>query len=149
MYHFAYGSNMNIHELKKYCSCKNIKIIGTGYLDNYIFRYRLIKGKLRIKAKANIEPRKNSKVYGLIVKINGSLNKLHKKEGLLNNIYIIKNNLKIFSFSDKKIYKCFSYVMDYDVILEQSKPSRSYCKKILDAAISFDFPKYYLKRINC
>ena len=75
MYHFAYGSNMNINELKKYCSCKNIKIIGTGYLDNYIFRYRLIYGKLRIKAKANIEPRKGSKVYGLIVNIKGSLPK--------------------------------------------------------------------------
>jgi len=37
MYHFAYGSNMNINELKKYCSRKNITIIGTGYLDNYIF----------------------------------------------------------------------------------------------------------------
>ena len=149
MYHFAYGSNMNINELKKYCSCKNIKIIGTGYLDNYIFRYRLIKGKLRIKAKANIEPRKGSKVYGLIVNIKGSLNKLHKKEGLLDYIYIIQKNLKIHSVSDKKIYNCFSYVMENNIKLEESKPSRSYCKKILDAAQSFNFPKSYLKRINC
>ena len=37
MLYFAYGSNMNINELKKYCPCKNIKIIDTGYLDNYIF----------------------------------------------------------------------------------------------------------------
>ena len=93
MYHFAYGSNMNINELKKYCSRKNITIIGTGYLDNYIFRYRLIYGKLRIKAKANIEPRKGSTVYGLIVNIKGSLNKLHKKEGLLDHIYIIHKNV--------------------------------------------------------
>ena len=31
MYHFAYGSNMNINELKKYILCKNIIIVGIGY----------------------------------------------------------------------------------------------------------------------
>ena len=44
MYHFAYGSNMNINELKKYIT-SDVKIIGVGYLDNYIFRYRKIKGR--------------------------------------------------------------------------------------------------------
>jgi len=146
MYYFAYGSNMNISELKKYCSCKNI---GSGYLNNYIFRYRLIKNKLSIKAKANIEPRKGSKVYGVIIKIEGSIDKLNKKEGLLDFIYLIQKNLKIQSISDKKIYNCFSYVMHNDIILEESYPSLSYCKNILDAANLFNFPKSYLKRINC
>ena len=73
MLYFAYGSNMNINELKNIVLGKNIKIIDTGYLDNYIFRYRLIKGKKNIKAKANIEPRKNSKVYGLVIDIKGIL----------------------------------------------------------------------------
>ena len=80
---------------------KNIKIIDTGYLDNYIFRYRLIKGK-NLKAKANIEPRKNSKVYGLIIIIIGSINKL-TKEGLFDNIYFIKHNLKVHSLLLKKL----------------------------------------------
>ena len=148
MYHFAYGSNMNIAELKKYCCNKNITIVGPGYLDNYIFRYRLIKGKLPIKAKANIEPRKGSKVYGLIINIDGSLDKLHKKEGVLDFIYEINKNFKIHSISDKKIYNCFSYVMKNDIKLEQGRPSYCYYKKILDGCNSFNFPKSYLKRIN-
>ena len=53
MYHFAYGSNMNINELKKYIT-SYVKIIGVGYLDNYIFRYRKIKGR-KLSAKGNIE----------------------------------------------------------------------------------------------
>ena len=37
MYHFAYGSNMNIFELKKYLCDLDFKIIGPGYLEDYIF----------------------------------------------------------------------------------------------------------------
>tara|TARA_B100000674_G_C37811518_1_gene901317 strand:- start:46 stop:468 length:423 start_codon:yes stop_codon:yes gene_type:complete len=138
---------MNINELKKYCPCKNIKIIDTGYLDNYIFQYRLIKGKKNIKAKANIEPRKNSKVYGLVININGTINKLNKKEGLFDNIYFIKHKLKIHSISSNKIYSCFAYIMEPSVRLKISQPSFNYCKKIFDAATLLNFPKPYLKRI--
>ena len=149
MLYFAYGSNMNINELKKYCPCKNIKIIDTGYLDNYIFRYRLIKGKKNIKAKANIEPRKNSKVYGLVIDIKGTINKLNKKEGLFDNIYFIKHKLKIHSISSNKIYNCFAYIMQPSVRLKIDQPSFNYCKKIFDAATLLNFPKSYLKRILC
>ena len=149
MFYFAYGSNMNINELKKYCPCKNIKIIDTGYLDNYIFRYRTIQGKKKIKAKANIEPRKNSKVYGLIINITGSIRKLNKKEDFFNNIYFIKHKLKVHSISTRKTYNCFAYIMEPSVRLQESKPSINYCKKIFDAATLLNFPKSYLKRIKC
>ena len=48
-----------------------------GYLDNNIFTYRTFTTR-KLSAKANIEQRKNSKVYGLIVKIkkNIIINKL-------------------------------------------------------------------------
>ena len=54
MYHFAYGSNMNIFELKKYLCKNNFKIIGSGYLENYIFTYRTFNNR-KLSAKANIE----------------------------------------------------------------------------------------------
>ena len=64
MYHFAYGSNMNIFELKKYLCEKNFKIIGPGYLEDYIFTYRTFNNR-KLSAKANIEKRRKSTVYGL------------------------------------------------------------------------------------
>ena len=76
-YHFAYGANMNYSELKKYIKNK-IKVVGVGYLDNYTFKYRTIKNR-KITAKASIEKKKNHRVYGIIFKIYGSVENLHKK----------------------------------------------------------------------
>ena len=42
VYYFAYGSNMNLQEMKKYVN-NNMKIIGIGKLHNYIFKYRVFK----------------------------------------------------------------------------------------------------------
>ena len=147
MYHFAYGSNMNINELKKYILCKNIIIVGIGYLDNHIFRYRYIKNR-KLSAKANIEPYKNSKVYGIIFKITGSLNKLHKKEGIFNNTYYIRNyNItltKSLNITNKKI-KCFVYVMEPDRIGDVGKPSKRYKINIIKSATYYNFPSQYIR----
>ena len=86
-YYFAYGSNMNLKEMKKYVN-NNIKIIGVGKLHDYIFKYRIFKNR-RLSGKANIEKHKNSNVYGIIYEINTNLSgkgleRLHKKEGYFN-----------------------------------------------------------------
>ena len=147
MYHFAYGSNMNINELKKYILCKNITIVGIGYLDNYIFRYRYIKNR-KLSAKANVEPHKNSKVYGIIFKITGSLNKLHKKEGIFNNSYYIQNfNIhltKSLNITNKTI-KCFVYVMEPHRVGSIGKPSKLYKNNILKSANYYNFPSSYIR----
>ena len=104
MYHFAYGSNMNINELKKYIT-SDVKIIGVGYLDKYIFRYRKIKGR-KLFAKGNIEKRKGSRVYGLVFEISGSLEKLHKKEGVFNDTYQIEV-FHVTLVENKKKIRCF------------------------------------------
>ena len=142
MYHFAYGSNMNIGELKKYIT-SDIKIIGVGYLDNYIFRYRKIKGR-KLFARGNIEKRTSSRVYGLVFEINGSLEKLHKKEGIFNdtyevevfNISLLKNNKKI---------RCFSYIITKNAVDQIGMPCKSYRNNIVKTAIKYDFPLQYIK----
>ena len=147
MYHFAYGSNMNINELKKYILCKNIIVVGIGYLDNHVFRYRYIKNR-KLSAKANIEPYKNSKVYGIIFKITGSLNKLHKKEGIFNNTYYIRHyNItltKSLNITNKKL-KCFVYVMEPDRIGNIGKPSKLYKMNIIKSAAYYNFPSQYIR----
>ena len=144
MYHFAYGSNMNIFELKKYLCDSDFKIIGPGYLDNYIFTYRKFTTR-QLSAKANIEQRKNSKVYGLIVKIKKNCEKLDKKEGLHHGLYYKQRNLKIKHCNDNKIYNCFSYIMCSDKIADLDNPSKSYRKRILSGASLINLPKTYIK----
>jgi hypothetical protein len=142
MYHFAYGSNMNMNELKKFLNNK-IKIIGVGYLDNYIFKYRKIKNR-KLSAKGNIEKRNGSRVYGIIFELKGSLENLHKKEGIFNYTYkidffdikLLKNNKKVL---------CFSYIMTQTAIDKIGKPSKNYKNKIVSIANKFNFPLQYIK----
>ncbi len=145
MYHFAYGSNMNINELKKYLN-SDIKIIGVGYLDNYIFKYRKIKNR-KLSAKGNIEKRRGSKVYGLVFEINGSLEKLHKKEGIFNNTYQIDFfNVKL--LENKKKVMCFSYIMTKTAIDKIGKPSKNYKNNIVKTAVQHNFPLQYIKKLD-
>ena len=143
MYHFAYGSNMNIFELKKYLCEKNFKIIGSGYLENFIFTYRTFNNR-KLSAKANIEKRKNSKVYGLIIKIHKNCSKLDKKEGVHKGLYYKHKNLYIKHCETNKKYNCFSYIMCSDKILEYDNPSKKYRNKILSGAKIINLPNTYI-----
>ena len=146
-YHFAYGSNMNLNELSKYLPSK-IKIIGTGYLDDHIFKYRTINNR-KLSAKANIEPRKGSKVYGIIFQLYGTLKKLHKKEGIFNNTYTIKfhtvNLINPISNTRHKTFLCYSYVMTPKAIGQVGNPSKIYKKNIVKIAEIYNFPLRYIK----
>ena len=145
MYHFAYGSNMNINELKKYTT-SDVKIIGVGYLDNYIFRYRKIKGR-KLSAKGNIEKRNGSRVYGLVFEINSSLEKLHKKEGVFNDTTDIYQ-VEVFNITllkNKKNIRCFSYIMTKNAIDQIGMPCKEYKNNIVKTAIKYDFPLQYIK----
>lgn len=147
MYHFTYGSNMNIFELKKYLCDSDFKIIGPGYLENYIFTYRSFINR-KLSGKANIEKRKNSRVYGLIVKINKNCKRLDKKEGLHLGLYYKHSSLKITHFNSYKTYNCFSYIMNKNMIDDFTNPSQKYRKRILSGARMIDLPlRYISKRI--
>lgn len=143
MYHFAYGSNMNIFELKKYLCDSDFKIIGPGYLENYIFTYRSFINR-KLSGKGNIEKRKNSRVYGLIIKINKNCKKLDKKEGLYLGLYYKHSSLKVKLCNNNKVYKCFSYIMNKNVIEDFSNPSKKYRNRILSGAKMIDLPTQYI-----
>ena len=143
MYHFAYGSNMNIFELKKYLCKNDFKIIGSGYLENYIFTYRTFNNR-KLSAKANIEKRMNSKVYGLIIQIKKNCFKLDKKEGVEKGLYYKHKNLIVKHCDTNKKYKCFSYIMCCDKILEYNNPSKKYRNRILSGAKMIILPNKYI-----
>ena len=143
MYHFAYGSNMNIFELKKYLCDSDFKIIGPGYLENYILTYRSFINR-KLSGKANIEKRKNSKVYGLIVEIKKNCKKLDKKEGLYLGLYYKHSKLKVKLCSNNKVYNCFSYIMNKNAIEDFSNPSKKYRNRILSGAKMIDLPTSYI-----
>ena len=144
MYHFAYGSNMNMFELKKYFCESDFKIIGPGYLENYIFTYRNFTIR-KLSTKANIEQRKNSKVYGLIVKINKNCKKLDKKEGIKHGLYYKQHNLRVKHCENNKVYKCFSYIMNFDKIEDYGNPSKKYRQRIMSGASMLNLPITYIK----
>ncbi len=143
MYHFAYGSNMNIYELKKYLDENDFSIIGDGYIENYIFCYRKFLTR-RLSGKANIEERKNSKVYGLIVKIHNNVGKLDKKEGCDLGLYY-KKGMRVRHCDTNKVYKCFSYVMSEEKRGDCENPSKLYRKKIVSGARIINLPESYIK----
>jgi len=134
---------MNIFELKKYLCDSDFKIIGPGYLENYIFTYRSFINR-KLSGKANIEKRKNSRVYGLIIKINKNCKKLDKKEGLHLGLYYKHSSLKIKHSNSHKYYNCFSYIMNKSLIEDFSNPSKKYKNRILSGAKMIDLPTQYI-----
>lgn len=146
MLYFAYGSNMSIEHMLKYCFDKDFKIINIGYLRDYIYRYRSIKGHKRTGV-GSIEKRKKSKVYGIVYDINKTaLNKLNKKEGIQHNIYYM-DNVNIYSLNNKKKYVCMTYIMNKDIMGVEKSPTKRYRKLLMDSAIHNKFPLRYLNRL--
>ena len=144
--YFAYGSNMSIKHITKHCFKNNIKVIGIGYINNYIYRYRSIIGHKRTGV-GNIEPRKGSKVYGIVYDINKSaLKKLNKKEGMKYGIYYI-DKVNIYSINGRKIYKCITYIMNDDMVGDMKPPTNKYRKLLIDSAIHNRFPIKYINRL--
>ena len=144
--YFAYGSNMSIDHMLKYCFDKEFKIINIGMLKNYIYRYRSIKGHKRTGV-GNIEKRKGSKVYGIVYDINKSaLKKLNEKEGMKYGIYYI-DKVNIYSINGRKIYKCITYIMNDDMVGDMKPPTNKYRKLLIDSAIHNKFPIKYINRL--
>lgn len=153
MYYFAYGSNINLNEIKLYLPKQSFIVIGPAYVENYVFKYRKLLNNKKKSGVSNIEKRNNSKTYGILYFINDKyVNLLNKKEGFYNinnfkNKYnkidvkcvLIDKNIKIDSFS-YKINELFKG--------DEVKPSNIYYKKLENGYYMHCLPKYYLNRIR-
>ena len=118
MLYFAYGSNLNHHQMK------NIRGVGSKYLRTiFLKNYKLLfchPNKLNKYGYANIVKKKGSKVPGAIWKIT------RKHEKILDRYEEFPNSYqkKYFYFSGKKI---MFYIMNKCFI---KKPPKSYINTI-------------------
>lgn len=150
--YFAYGSNMDKNDLDKWCKKKsNSKIefldIRPAILEDYklCFNYFSIS---RNCGTANIMRKEESKVYGLLIKIDEKdKKKIREKEGHPNHYFEIPVNVKTF---ENDIIKD---VLTYKVVKEREKsehqpPSKYYMSLIILNAEKYEFPAEYKKYLR-
>lgn len=132
-YYIAYGSNLNLSQMKM--RCPNAKVVGKGYLNDYEL---LFKGS-KTGAYLTIEKKKGGKVPIGIWKVskNDELN-LDRYEGY--PIFYYKNFIDI-KMKDKEI-TAFIYIMRED--REYGVPSDYYVDVCCDGYDAFSFDKRYL-----
>lgn len=133
-YYIAYGSNLNVNQMKR--RCPESKIIGKGFINNYEL---LFKGSFT-GAYLTIEKKKGGKVPIAIWQVS-------KQDELNLDIYegypkfYYKKNFEIKN-NDKKT-KAFAYIMH-----EERKiniPSEYYINTCIDGYKFFDFDIKFLK----
>ena len=90
--------------------------------------------------------KKNHRVYGIIFKIYGSVENLHKKE---KSYYVDFKKIKLLypvKPTKKTFFNCFVYLMKQNVIGKQGKPSRKYENNITTASAIYNFPISYINK---
>jgi len=154
MYYFAYGANLDTNYLAKYICSEDIHIVGSAYIDNYIFRYCNINTSNLRSGVANIEPRKGSKTYGVIYEFDNSdiLSNIDIREGYIsdNNSSNIYDKITLectLLDTDKKVH-CCAYVMNDLVKLGERKPRLKYLSYLKNGNTLHNLPREHLHRIH-
>ena len=135
MLYFAYGSNLNHHQMK------NIRCVGSEYLKSIFLKdYKLLfchPNKLNKYGYANIVKKKGSKVPGAIWKIT------RKHEKILDRYEEFPNSYqkKYFYLSGKKI---MFYIMNKCFI---KKPPKSYVNTIKEGYKNCNIDIKYTNRL--
>ena len=135
MLYFAYGSNLNHHQMK------NIRCVGSEYLKSIFLKdYKLLfchPNKLNKYGYANIVKKKGSKVPGAIWKIT------RKHEKILDRYEEFPNSYqkKYFYLSGKKI---MFYIMNKCFI---KKPPKSYINTIKEGYKNCNIDIKYINKL--
>ena len=145
LYLFSYGSNMSLREFHKY-GIRRARVVDTGYVRDYTFKYRHIANR-KLSAKATIEPRPGTRVYGTVTELtlrsHKDLFKLHCKEGYYAGVYDFVP-ITVISSRTRKPCRCYTYVMTRHGKGRAGRPSRRYLDKLLRAAVRYRLPKPYV-----
>lgn len=148
MYYFAYGSNMDEDDLRKWCvkeerSFPEWKIVGVACLENYKLSFNYYSTG-RNGGAANLMEQPNSKVYGLLFELNKpyDLETIREKEGYPKWYGEISVTV---ACGDKSINNVTTYkVVKSREKLDHQKPTKYYLDLILKNAQKYDFPPEYL-----
>lgn len=126
MYYFSYGSFLDLNYLSTILKTNDIIKIDNAYCKNNKFSYKRLK---RYKySKANIEPRKGSKIYGVVYFIPPNIN--------LSNLIKTEKGYKLIDIScilssKNKEIKCQTFQMIDGNNLDTGYPSISYYNHIV------------------
>lgn len=140
-YYAAYGSNLNILQMRY--RCPRARIIGTAEIADY----RLLFKGSKTGAYLTIEKQKESVVPVGIWEVSESDERsLDRYEGFPNFYYKTEMSLDIKGIRTGKIRrrKCFVYIMHEE--RELALPSRSYVRTCIEGYFDFDFNTKYLKQ---
>ena len=134
-YYLAYGSNLNVHQMKY--RCPTARIVGTAVIRDYELLY---KGS-KTGSYLTIEKKKGGVVPVAVWEVTAADEySLDIYEGYPNFYY--KKNMKIRLSEAGKMIDAFVYIMH-----EERKigvPSLSYVSTCLEGYISFGFDEHYL-----
>lgn len=139
-YYIAYGSNLNIQQMR--FRCPEARIIGTGQIDNY---HLLFRGS-KTGAYLTIEPREGSKVPVAVWEVTENDEaRLDRYEGFPTFYYKKEMKLDVTGIKTGKIRRrnCFVYIMHEDRPL--GIPSSEYLKTCRKGYKDFGFSDVYLK----
>lgn len=136
MIYFAFGSNMNLRQMKERCG--NSRFISSGFLDGFRFVYDG-KSERWGGAVGNIIPSSDSRVYGALFEVTGSdLESLDRYEGY--PVRYQKIDLQIKS-GDEEL-NAFAYYREGEI---EGAPSESYQATVVEGARDCGLPEQYIR----
>ena len=140
-YYAAYGSNLNILQMRY--RCPSARIIGVAEISDY----RLLFKGSKTGAYLTIEKQKGSVVPVGIWEVSAADERsLDRYEGFPNCYYKTEMSIDVKGIRTGKIRrrKCFVYIMHEE--REPALPSRSYVRTCIEGYFNFDFNTKYLKQ---
>lgn len=138
-YYVAYGSNLNIHQMKM--RCPGARIIGTSVIENYQL---LFKGS-KTGSYLTIEPKDGAKVPVAVWEVTRTDERaLDRYEGYPNFYYKKEMILNVKGIVTGKVRRrtAFIYIMHEERAL--GMPSSFYVKTCLEGYQAFGFDERYL-----
>lgn len=139
--YFAYGSNMSLRQMKERAG-KDYSPV-RGILKGYALVFNKVNIAISGAGFANVEPKENSQVEGLVYELNKEeLEIIDKYEGVKSGHYY-RAELNI-EFQSGETKKCAVYLACPGKIRNGLKPSRKYLETILEAK-DYLSPEYFQK----
>lgn len=134
MNYFAYGTNLNLDQMK--VRCPNIKIIKMVLLKDFTLYFTS-------RSIPSIKYEDNAETWGVLFDIDKSCeNSLDKYEGF-PTLYL-KKNIEVIDKDGGK-FDCFAYVANE---VQEGKPGRQYLEKLLAGAVQNNLPEDYIEQIK-
>ena len=140
-FYFAYGSNMDRDRMIE----RGVRILSekVGFIEGWKLVFNKIATSPSGAGYANITKEENSKVYGVLYKIeNSDLKKLDKYEGCPNHYK--RERIPVILHDGKKI-TAEVYIAQSNKTREGLKPTEEYMKYLINGAKQHNLPSSYIK----